>query len=349
MRHALLAALALLVSAASFAGARREPVIPALDRTALVPLARGRAVIPDDLLAAGKRWGIEAQKAALAARPQPSGSFRFAVIGDVEPGRFPWQRVFTPPLDSFPRQLRAASGLGAQFVLQLGDLVSKGDAKNYREIFTTLSADSSVPFFPVIGNHDRSRPNGDADKRFYSGIMGATDFYFDYGGWRFVGLDTADRTLTGAQLEWLKSVLPTDGRSVIFTHVPPRFLKGKWYSPPAPKDNREEEDERKRGYVRDLLTAYFDDNSAEFGDLLAERKVARVYAGHIHAFGVAKVGPTLFVLSGGGGSPLYPLPPGEPKRKMAHFLEVIATGGALSETVHELDGPSYPLPLPPGA
>jgi hypothetical protein len=71
--------------------------------------------------------------------------------------------------------------------------------------------------------------------------------------------------------------------------------------------------------------------------------------GHIHAFGVARRGPTLFVLSGGGGSPLYPLPPGEPRRKMAHFLEVSVSGGTLTETVHELSGIVYPMPLPPAS
>src|SRR5262249_30643276 len=102
----------------------------------------------------------------------------------------------------------------------------------------------------------------------------------------------------------------------------------------------------KETYIHDVMTAYFSQNSVAFGRLLAERRVSRVYMGHIHAFGVARRGPTTFVLSGGGGSPLYPLPPGEPRRKFTAFLEVNVSGDSVSETVHELSGASYPMPQP---
>lgn len=314
---------------------------------AQVPPAPGKPSLPDDLDRAAQRLGVEAQLRSLASRAQPAdGRFRFAVIGDAEEGRFAWQRVFSPGPDVFWTLLGRVNSLYPDFVLQLGDLVSKGDAKNYGKLYKRMETEASAPFLPVIGNHDRSQPNGKADKAFYEAVNGKTDFWFDHGGWRFVGVDTADRTLRDDQLAWLKSVVPDTGRCVIFTHVPPAFLKKKWHSPPKP-GKLDHEVQKEGGYVHDILTAYFERNSAAFLQLLQERRVARVYVGHIHAFGVARKGPTLFVLSGGGGSPLYPLPPGEPKRKMAHFLEAFVDGASLRETVHELDGDVYPLPMPP--
>ncbi len=315
-----------------------------------VPAVTGRPVLSPELRAAAAQWGIDAQRARLA--PIRSGAaFRFSVIGDAEPGRFAWERVFAPPVDAFTRLLRDASSSSA-FVLQLGDSVSEGTADYYAARFRQLDgARGAAPLFPTIGNHDRSRPNGAADKGFFEATMGQPDYFFDYAGWRFVSVDTSDRRLRDDQLAWLKTVVPDNGRCVIFTHVPPKFLKGKFYSPKKASKGLEGEEKeeplpKSEDYWHDVLTAYFEENAEGFRALVAERKVARVYVGHIHAFGVARVGPTLFVLSGGGGSPLYPLPPGEPKRKMTHWLEVSVDGRSVSETVHELNGDVYPMPLP---
>jgi predicted phosphodiesterase len=303
---------------------------------------------------AAAQLGAAAQRARVAALTPPAdGAFTFAVIGDAEPGRFPWERVYAPGPDGFWRLLSRAGALSPAFVLQLGDLVSKGTLDNYRALYKRMAGVTAPPFFNCIGNHDRSRPNGDADKFLYEGMHGSLDYYFDYAGWRFVALDTSDRALRDDQMRWLEQVVTRDGRTVIFTHVPPAFLKKHFYSPPKPDFRAEDYDElpveAKNTVLHDFLTAYFDDNSDAFGRLLQERRVPRVYLGHIHAFGVARRGPTLFVLSGGGGSPLYPLPPGEPKRKMTHFLEVRVSGDSVSETVHELDGSTYAMPLPPSS
>jgi hypothetical protein len=349
---AALAAL-LVFHGARLAGAafdRRGPndALPGFGNLAVAPPSvLGKPPLPPDLAAAAKKWGNEAQIAKLAGR-QPGGSFRFAVIGDAEPGRFAWERVFAPGPDAFTWLLGDAQSLGADFVLQLGDMVSEGTEKDYRAHFKDLEAVGAAPLFHVIGNHDRSRPNGAADKNYYEAIRGKTDYFFDYGGWRFVAVDTSDRRLRSDQLAWLKTVVPANGRCVVFMHVPPKFLKGKLYSPK--KKGFEDEIEpplpKERSYWQDVLTGYFPENSDGFKKLMEERRVPRVYMGHVHAFGTAKLGPTLYVLSGGGGSPLYPLPPGEPKRKMTHWIEVTVDGDAVNERVHELGGDVYPMPLP---
>ncbi|MBI5623342.1 MAG: metallophosphoesterase [Elusimicrobia bacterium] len=282
-----------------------------------------------DLAEAGKVWGNDVQIAKLlASHPEPKASFQFAVIGDAEPGRFPWQRIFAPS-DAFRKHIRRIQGKNADFMIQLGDIVSKGVEGNYVKLVEFLNAEVRLPFLVVPGNHDRSQPNGEADKNLFKAVFVKTDYTFDYNGWRFIVLDSADRRLLPEQLSWLAGLLETRLPVLVFTHVPPGYLRGLLVSPMTEK-----------GYN---MSGYFDEGSAEFRKLVSAAKVARVYFGHIHALGTAQVDGVRYVLTAGGGSPLYPLPPGYPKRKTTHFLGVEAGPWGLRETVFELDGKSHPL------
>ena len=50
------------------------------------------------------------------------------------------------------------------------------------------------------------------------------------------------------------------------------------------------------------------------------------------------------MLSGGGGSPLYPLPFTEPQCLFAHYIRVRLGPGQIRETVSTLDGREFDLP-----
>ena len=84
------------------------------------PLSELRAPtnVPPDLAAARSRVGIAAQLAKLGAS-SASAAFTFGVIGDAEPGRFAWERIFTPGLNAFTDQMRALQGAAPDFILQL--------------------------------------------------------------------------------------------------------------------------------------------------------------------------------------------------------------------------------------
>ncbi|MBI4677846.1 MAG: metallophosphoesterase [Elusimicrobia bacterium] len=287
-------------------------------------------VPPADLVAAGKVWANEVQAAKLkSAHPEPKQSFRFAVIGDAEPGRFPWQRIFAPT-DAFRDHIRRIQKMDSDFMVQLGDIVSRGVEGNYRKLVEFLAAEARIPMMVIVGNHDRSVPNGDGDKTLFKTVFGKTDLSFDYNGWRFVLLDSADRRLSPEQLAWLAEALSAKMPALVFTHVPPGYLRGRLVSPFADKSYN--------------MSGYFDEGGADFRKLVGAGNVKRVYVGHIHALGTAEVDGVRYVLTAGGGSPLYPLPPGYPKRKTAHFVSVDIGPGGLRETVHELDGHTFPLP-----
>ena len=299
-----------------------------------------------DLIAAGARIGNAAMLARLA--PRAEGPFTFAVLGDTERGRFWWERIFSPGKTAFLDQWRAAQASNAEFVLQLGDFVSEGTVKDYRAHAALVEKEATKPLLRCIGNHDRSRPNGDADKRLYDAVFGARDWFFDHGGWRFVGLDSSDRRVTAAQLAWLKAALAVPGPKVIFTHVPPDYIKSiaplKEVGPLVEWSQDKDAQEQEKGYLRDFFTNYFDDGSKEFEKLVGAGGVKAVYMGHIHAFWAADHKGVRYVISGGGGSPLYPLPPGYPKHRFAHRLSVTAGPAGLTETVVPLEGKPFVLP-----
>lgn len=324
---------------------------PRPETPSAAPLAevRGPTVVPPDLAAALARVGIGAQLAKLGSSSAPD--FTFGVIGDAEPGRFPWERIFSPGPHAFADQMAALQAGKPDFIFQLGDFVSEGVPEYYRAHVAWMDAHEKVPLLRCVGNHDRSRPNGDADKNLYDAVFGPRDYYFDRGGWRFISLDSSDRRLTPAQLEWLKGALASPERKVIFTHVPPEYLK-----PLKPlaivgtlETSSEEFDamqanDRKSGGIHDFFTNYFKDGSAEFEDLVSKGNVAAVYMGHIHAFWAADYKGVRYVISGGGGSPLYPLPPGYPKKRFAHYMTVAVSPSGLVETIHPYHGAPFVLP-----
>lgn len=337
---ATLIALAGLVCAAPvehelralFDAGRGAAVLERLKPSAPAGVAGVPEAPPPDLVAARGTWGSRAQLAKLSAGPSKE-TFTFAVIGDMENGRFPWQRIFAPK-GACAALLAKIHGGPSEFIVQLGDFVSKGTVDNYREFLAFLAQRVTLPLFAVIGNHDRSRPNGDADKTLYDAVFGEKDYYFDHNGWRLIVLDTSDRRLTPAQLAWLEAAVGGELPSLIFTHIPPGYLRKriKSYAPEGIEAQAFN------------MSGYFDEGSVEFGRLMARGKVKRVYMGHIHAFGLAEKDGVRYVLTAGGGSPHYPLPPGYPKRKFAHYVQVTAGPGALTETVFELGGAGYELP-----
>ncbi len=310
-------------------------------------LAQKPTPVPPDLAAAHTRVGNDAMRARLA--PRSAGeTFTFGVIGDAEHGRFWWERVFSPEKASFVNQWRALQASDADFTFQLGDFVSEGDVDHYREHVALVEREAVRPLLRCVGNHDRSRPNGAADKNLYDAVFGARDYYFDHGGWRFVSLDSSDRRVTAAQLAWLKTTLAAPGPKVIFTHVPPDYIKsiaplGEVGELETLSPNKKARDEQK-SYLDDFFTNYFKNGSPEFEELVSNGGVKAVYMGHIHAFWAADHRGVRYVISGGGGSPLYPLPPGYPKKRFAHTLRVTAGPSGLVETVVPYKGTPFVLP-----
>ncbi|MFA6004217.1 MAG: metallophosphoesterase [Elusimicrobiota bacterium] len=260
----------------------------------------------------------------LAGLPEiASGSFSFAVLGDVEPCRFRIGRLLFNRPRVFAHQLRCIQAQPVTFCVQLGDMVSRGSEHYYRRFLEDLhDLEVKKPYLTVIGNHDRSRPNGPSHARMYRRIFGRSNYRFDYGGVRFITVDTSARGLRPSQLRWLSRALDTDLRKVVFTHMPPVQLN-LWGGSFAHAHG---------GFSR---------GAREFTEMMAAAGVARVYAGHVHAFGVQDYLGVRYVLTGGGGSALFPSGAAD---RFHHYLTVSVTPHGLRESVHPLDGRPFHIP-----
>jgi len=269
-------------------------------------------------------WRLREQLSKLHARPRrPGETFDFAVLGDAEPGRFwIWRKLFNRP-GVFETQLSSIQRHSIDFTVQLGDMVSCGHPHLYERFFRQLHGlNIEKPYLTVCGNHDRSNPHGGSHSRMYRSLFGQSNYHFDYGGVRFVTLDSSRQRVTRTQVKWLSKVLDTPLRKVLFTHMPPVMLK-LW------------------GGAAAHHMGGFADGAHDFTDVMSRAGVERVYMGHVHCFGVQDYKGVRYVLTGGGGSPLFPCGSSD---KFHHYLTVSVTERGLRERVHSLDGASFEIP-----
>lgn len=259
---------------------------------------------------------------------------RLVVVGDSEPGHYALQRALLAPREGLERQLPAMDELHPDLIVHLGDFVPRG-TREYYDRFRQLRARAQAPMVVLIGNHDRSRPAGPADKSLYDRTFGARDFAFDCGPARLVMLDDSDKRLRPDQLRWLDAVLETPRRKLVFLHIPPIYLKHR-LEPAATRGYPDLDERPVLGWTADV--GFFREGSDEFGRLMRKHAVDRVYMGHIHALARAEQDGVRYVLTGGGGSPLYPLPAGYPSDREPHFLWVTVDARGVDELVRAPEG-----------
>jgi len=311
---------------------RRDSIVEAVleGRFVVAPSRRAQGFFTEEETAARLRslaapWRTERQLSRLEGAPRsPEDALKFAVIGDAEPGRFRVWRWLFNEAGVFERQLAGADRRGADFIMQLGDMVSRGTKTNFTRFFETLARLAPrTPYLTLIGNHDRHKPHGVTNDDEYRSAFGKTNYFFDRGGYRFVALDSSAGRVTHEQLEWLDDTLATPLKTVVFTHMMPAAIRDRSGSGGA------------------FAMGGFKAGSEEFARIVARREVQRVYVGHIHALGVRDYLGVRYVLTGGGGSPLFPLV--SPRYAFHHYLTVEAGPNGLVETVHTPDGRTRPL------
>jgi hypothetical protein len=216
----------------------------------------------------------------LAAQP-PREPFAFAVLGD------------TKSLGTFERLAEELRRLPLDFAVLLGDCASEGTeaAHRYLRAESGEMLDMPFPVFYVVGNHDVSA-SGFTLARFEQ-TYGPTVFSFVHRGCQFLML----RTLTtpaanGDSLALLRTALAeppgTYRRRFVFMHMPLPGLnpgiEGRHHVP---------------------------SHAAELAALLRALKPDYVFAGDFHGYTSATVGPTRYLVTGGGGARLRDAPAGQ--------------------------------------
>ena len=242
--------------------------------------------------------------------PQPAeqpAQFTFVVFGDNRPNR-----PNHPQPDAFKKILGEINALEPAFAVNTGDCIfgSRNGTrleKQYSDYVETTRSLLKAKVYLAIGNHEIQ--DSRASQEFFEKQIGALYYSFDYGDSHFIILDSGvvgeTHRITGDQLEWLKKDLEK-ARAARHKFV---FL----HEPLYPVD----------GHMGQCLDRYPKDRDA-LHSLFARNRITAVFAGHEHLFYAQVKNGVRYIITGGGGAPLYPSIYG--KGDFHHYIAVSAAG-----------------------
>ncbi|MFI5386018.1 MAG: metallophosphoesterase family protein [Fimbriimonadales bacterium] len=218
--------------------------------------------------------------ALFLALRQPPDQFRFVLYGDTRDGHEVHRKLVALIMKQNPA-----------FVVQTGDLVGTGSNDGQWKTYDSITLDmrKRVPVYPAPGNHDFGG-TGYFDRIHIPPANGTGQHYsFSFGRWHFVSLSVDEHTAykpPAEQYTWLASDLKKahDGKQniAVFFHVPPYSIGG----------HGSDLD------VRKTLCPLFE----KYG-------VSLVMNGHDHIYYRTVRNGITYVVSGGGGAPIYPVFP----------------------------------------
>jgi 3',5'-cyclic AMP phosphodiesterase CpdA len=242
-------------------------------------------------------------------------SYRFVVYGDTR----------TDP-DVHRLAIAEVLKIHPEFVLQTGDLVADGSSgaqwKEFDGIVKALH-DAGIPYYPARGNHDLGnyyikevREPYDSGNGYY--------YAFTRHGSRFIILDSMDPDEydpSSAQYRWLEKELATahakaDHFFVLFHESP--FSVG----PHGPTPIAQQ-------YLHPLFVKYHP---------------TAVFCGHDHLYYRTKRDGVSYIVTGGGGAPLYPATnkrlaiKGDVYDVSHHVVEIDVDGPNVAVIARRLDG-----------
>jgi hypothetical protein len=225
--------------------------------------------------------------------------------------------------------VRAVDATPSQFLLNTGDIVEDGASASDWQSFFSIEAKllRERPFLLCIGNHELYDDESGANFARYFGFPDATGVMKPYGSLRFGStrfffLNGMHDWDSGEERTWFERELTrADTESglvwrVVVVHESP------WSSGPHGPNKR-------------LV-------SAHIPELLAAHKVDLLFGGHDHIYERGDTGGVKYMISGGGGAPLYRVtqPTAMSKKAEAayHFIEVTMSQVDVKTVAHRLDG-----------
>ena len=171
-------------------------------------------------LSAGSLLALGLWPGCATVQPARAEAFSFLVVNDTH--------YMTPEcghwLEGVVRQMKTHRAI--DFCLVVGDLADSGKPEQLgpvREIFSSLR----VPIYTQLGNHDYLQQTN--RKAYEKTFPRRVNYWFEHGGWQFVGLDSTDgqkyqkTEIQPATFRWLDENLPRLEKAkptVLFTHFP---------------------------------------------------------------------------------------------------------------------------------
>jgi len=219
-----------------------------------------------------------ATKASIPPAAARGTLFRFAAYGDTRHQHDIHQDIVDKVLQQEPA-----------LVLQTGDLVDDGDVQAEWTKFDQITAGlrQRVPYYPARGNHDVGDHHYYEDRVTQPVLSGNRLYYsFEKGGVHFVSIDTLQSLKPGSpQYLWLENDLKTArdaGRFIIPFFHKAIFSIGQHYAD------------------RDVLAL-----RPTLHRLFQKHGIILVFQGHDHIYYRTKRDGITYVVTGGGGAPLY--------------------------------------------
>jgi hypothetical protein len=255
---------------------------------------------------------------ATAPRIDSGAPLKFLVYGDDRTDPAAHQVV-----------VRAIEATPSDLLVNTGDLVEDGaSADDWRSFFDTETPLlRNRPIFVSIGNHELYDDWAGANFARFFGLSGETGGSAPYGsvriaGVRFFFLNGMHDWRSGDERHWLEKELAGADAEPGLTWRVVVVHHGPWSAGP-------------HGGNAKLLDAHVP-------ELLAAHKVDLVLSGHDHIYERGDSGLLKYIVSGGGGAPLYRVEePTATTRKVEaayHFVEITAGADALRVVAHRLDG-----------
>lgn len=225
--------------------------------------------------------GSAIREGSFVTAPAPDRAFRFAVCSDTQ-----WDA------QTHAQVARSILAGGPRVVFHAGDLVSAGrDWDTWGTEFFAPASEllANVPIIPIPGNHGYFGSEAPWFFYYFDRPVSQAWFTLTYGAVRFIGLDTSVPFTVGSpQYEWLLSELASSACRdalwrVAILHEPP------FTSTTGHQDNTA---------VQENLVPLFERHGVDV-----------VFSGHSHAYERYLWHGTCYIVTGGGGGPLYPLLP----------------------------------------
>ncbi|NQT30135.1 MAG: metallophosphoesterase [Candidatus Saganbacteria bacterium] len=200
-----------------------------------------------------------------------SHTFSFAVFGDNRDG----DDIFVDLIKKVNQDDSIA------FCLSTGDFVSRGQESEYQKYLNTIK-NLNVKVYHTPGNHDMVKYG----YKYFKKYFGPYHYSFDYQNSHFIVLNNAfGESFTAEQFNWLKKDLANAKSKNIFVFMHrPTFDPTEIYA----------------GYVMSGKKTV-----EELMYLFGKYGVDYVFAGHLHGYARAKRDGVVYVVTAGGGAPLY--------------------------------------------
>jgi calcineurin-like phosphoesterase family protein len=279
--------------------------------TGLIPATRYAYVVRAGAKAIGQG------RFTTASKPESGAPLNFLVYGDDR----------TDPT-AHAAVVRALAASPSDFLVNTGDMVEDGgraeDWQSFFDVEAPLLRDRAL--FVAIGNHELFDDRAGANFARYFGFVSASGPPQPYGtvrlsDVRFFFLSTMHDWGSGEEREWLEREL---GRADLEPGLVWRIAvvhHGPWSSGP-------------HGACANLVEAHVP-------ELLAGHGVDLILSGHDHIYERGDAGRIKYVVSGGGGAPLYRTSKIGSTRKAEstyHFVEITTSSDAIRLVARRIDG-----------